>query len=148
MRDDGCIAYLNGAEIFRMNMPAGTVTFNTFSPVTIGGADETTYYPTNIGSSRLINGVNMLAIELHQALNTGDAGFDLGLTGVAIPPVNVPPLNIQHTMTGVVITWPGSGFILQESSRPEGPYTSRPGITSPYNLSAPTGNRFFRLLQP
>jgi hypothetical protein len=147
-RDDGCIAYLNGTEIFRMNMPAGTVTFSTVAPVTIGGTDETTYYPTNIGTSRLINGANVLAVELHQALGTGDAGFDLELTGIAIPPVNVPPLSIQHTMTGVLITWPGSGFILQESSRPDGPYTSRPAITSPYNLSAPPDNRFFRLFRP
>jgi hypothetical protein len=150
LRDDGCIAYLNGTEIFRMNMPTGAVVFNTYVSglQAVGGNDESTYYPTNIGPAQLVSGNNVLAVELHQTSNTSDAGFDLGLTGIAIPPVNVPPLNIQHTLTGVLVTWPGSGFILQEANRPDGPYTSRPGITSPYNLSTPTGNRFFRLFRP
>jgi hypothetical protein len=150
LRDDGCIAYLNGTEIFRMNMPAGDLSFNYYVPLlqAVGGNDEANYYPTNINPALLVSGNNVLAVELHQTSSTTDAGFDLGLIGIAIPPVNVPPLNIQHTMTGVLITWPGSGFILQESSRPNGPYTNLPGITSPYNLSAPTGNRFFRLLGP
>jgi hypothetical protein len=150
LRDDGCIAYLNGMEIFRMNMPTGTVTFNTYVAglQAVGGSDESRYYPTYVGPALLRDGANVVAVELHQATGTSDAGFDLGLSGIAIPPVNVPPLTIQHSMTGVVITWPGTGFTLQESSRPNGPHTNLPGITSPYNLSAPTGNRFFRLFRP
>jgi len=150
LRDDGCIAYLNGTEIFRMNMPAGNLTFNYYITrlQAVGGNDEATYYPADIGPDLLQNGNNVLAVELHQTDNTSDAGFDLGLTGIEIPPANVPPLNIQHTMTGVLITWPGNGFMLQESSRPGGPYTNRPGITSPYNLTGPSGNRFFRLVRP
>lgn len=148
LRDDGCIAYLNGAQIFRMNMPTGTVTFNTQAPMAIGGNNETTYYPTNISAVLLNGGLNTLAVELHQASGTSDAGFDLALTGIAIPPVSVPPLQIQHIPGGLLIRWPGTGFVLQESSKANGPYTNRPAITSPYNLSAPTGNRFFRLFQP
>jgi hypothetical protein len=150
LRDDGCIAYLNGVEIFRMNITNSPVTFNYYVPLlqAVGGNDEANYYPTNISPALLVSGNNVLAVELHQTSNTSDAGFDLGLTGIAIPPVNVPPLNIQHTPPGVLITWPGSGFILQESSRPDGPYTNRPTITSPYNISTPTGNRFFRLFRP
>ena len=151
-RDDGCIAYLNGTEIFRMNIQTGAVTFNTYVPTlqAVGGNDETAYFPTNIGAGLLVNGPNVLAVELHQTSNTGDAGFDLGLTGIAIPPGAVPPLNIQHVPGGVIITWPGSGsgLILQESGKVEGPYTNRPAINSPYNLSTPVGNRFFRLSGP
>jgi hypothetical protein len=148
LRDDGCIAYLNGTEIFRMNMPTGTVTFNTFSPMAVGGADETTFYPTNVSASLLVNGTNVLAVELHQASGTGDAGFDLGLTGIGVPPVTVPPISIRHSPTGVVVTWPGAGFILQESSRPNGPYTNRPAISSPFNIPSPVGSRYFRLFMP
>jgi hypothetical protein len=148
LRDDGCVAYLNGTEIFRMNMPTGTVTFNTRATTGIGGTDETRYYPTNISSALLIEGQNTLAIELHQAVSTTDAGFDLGLTGLAIPPVTVPPLQIQHLPGGVVIRWPGTGFILQESGKADGPYTNRPAITSPYFLPNPAGLRFFRLFHP
>ncbi len=150
LRDDGCIAYLNGTEIFRMNMPTGTVTFNTYvnSLQAVGGNDESKYYPTNVGPGVLREGGNVLAVELHQSSNTTDAGFDLELTGIGIPPENVPPLNIQRTMTGVLITWPGTGYILQESSNVSGPYTNRPTISSPYPLSAPAGNQFFRLFRP
>jgi hypothetical protein len=150
LRDDGCIAYLNGVEIFRMNMPTGTVTFNTFvnSLQAVGGNDESRFYPTNLAPVQLREGLNVLAVELHQATGTSDAGFDLGLTGIAIPPANVPPLNVQHATPGVLITWPGSGYILQESGSAGGPYTNRPGVTSPYHIPAPGGRRFFRLLQP
>ena len=148
LRDDGCIAYLNGAEIFRMNMPAGNVTFNTFASTAIGGANETTYFPTNIGPGLLVEGANLLAVELHQASGTRDAGFDLGLAGIGIPPANVPPLTIQHVGNTVRISWPGSGLILQEAAQPGGPYTNRPGITSPLNISPPAGNRYYRLVRP
>lgn len=148
LRDDGCVAYLNGAEIFRMNMPAGTVTFNTVASTTIGGANEKTYYPTNVDPNLLLEGANLVAVELHQVFGTTDAGFDLGLVGIGIPPTNVPPLTIRHVGNTVCISWPGNGFILQEASKPEGPYTSRPAITSPYNISPPIGNRYYRLSRP
>jgi hypothetical protein len=148
LRDDGCVAYLNGTEIFRMNMATGTVTFSTFASVTVGGQDETTFYPTNISPALLANGTNVLAVELHQASGTGDAGFDLTFTGIAPPPVTVSPISIRHSPTGVVVTWPGTGFILQESSKPVGPYTNRPAISSPFNISNPVGSRYFRLFMP
>jgi hypothetical protein len=150
LRDDGCIAYLNGTEIFRMNMQTGPVVFNTYVPTlqAVGGNDEITYFPTNLSPALLVSGNNILAVELHQTSNTSDAGFDLALTGISIPPVSVPPLTIQHTMSGIIVSWPGSGFILQESGRPEGPYVSRPSVNSPYLITGPAGNRFFRLMQP
>lgn len=148
LRDDGCLAYLNGVEIFRMNMPTGTVTFNTLSPAGVAGADEFTYFATNISAALLVEGPNVLAVELHQASNTSDAGFDLGLRGVTIPPVVCPPLNISHIGADVRISWTGEGFILQKSDRPEGPYTDLPGVSSPYLVSPPLGNRFFRLIRP
>jgi hypothetical protein len=150
LRDDGCVAFLNGTEIFRMNMPTGTVVFNTFVPSlqAVGGNDEFRYYATNVGSAQLRQGVNVLAVELHQASGTSDAGFDLELAGIAIPPTNGPPLSIRHAGAGVLITWPGGGYILQESGHVGGPYTNRPGVTSPYAVSPPIGRRFFRLFQP
>jgi len=148
LRDDGCIAYLNGTEIFRMNMPTGAVTFNTLAPQAIGGTDEFRYFPTNISPSLLISGLNVLAVELHQASGTGDAGFDLELAGVAPPPSSVPPLTIQFNGTTATISWTGSGFILQEASSVAGLYNNLPAATSPYVISPPTGNRFYRLSKP
>ncbi len=148
LRDDGCIAYLNGVELFRMNMPAGVVTFNTLASTAVGGTDELKYYTTNTSAALLREGTNVLAFELHQASGTSDAGFDLSLGGVVVPPVNVPPLVIEHLGNSVRISWPGTGFILQEASQPEGPYVNRPALTSPHLISSPIGNLFYRLARP
>ena len=148
LRDDGCLAYLNGVEIFRMNMPTGTVTFNTVASAAVAGNDEYKYYSTNISAALLGAGANVLAVELHQTSGTSDAGFDLSLNGITIPPVNVPPLIVEHVGDGVRISWSGTGFILQEATEPGGPYSNRPAISSPYLISAPIGNRFYRLARP
>ncbi len=150
LRDDGCIAYLNGNEIFRLNMPGGLVTYNTYVPLlqAVGGADESTYYSTNTDTHFLLNGTNVLAVELHQTSSTSDAGFDLGLLGVAVPTSVRPPLGIQRARTNVIVSWPGSGFIVQEAGRWDGPYSDRPAATSPYTNPVTAGNKFFRLIKP
>jgi hypothetical protein len=148
LRDDGCLAYLNGIEVFRMNMPTGIVTISTFASLAVGGTDELTFYPTNISAALLREGPNLLAVELHQSSGTGDAGFDLSLSGVAVPPVNIPPLSVEHLGTTVRITWPGTGFLLQDATRPDGPFTNRPSLLNPVVIPSPAGNRYFRLTRP
>lgn len=70
MRDDGIIVYLNGEEVVRDNMPAGAVTFNTFSSTTIDGAAESVYNIFSIPKSKFVNGVNRFSIELHNRTTT------------------------------------------------------------------------------
>ncbi|ASW73826.1 twin-arginine translocation pathway signal protein [Chryseobacterium piperi] len=65
MRDDGIVVYLNGQEVVRDNMPAGTITFNTPSSTTIDGAAENVYNVFSIPKSKFVNGNNRLSIELH-----------------------------------------------------------------------------------
>src|SRR5215218_7714607 len=48
LRDDGAVVYLNGAEVWRSNMPAGAVSYTTPASVAIGGADESAFFQTNI----------------------------------------------------------------------------------------------------
>jgi hypothetical protein len=80
MRDDGAVVYLNGTEILRDNMPAGTVTLTTLASSAVGGADETTYFEFDVSPSQLVGGTNVLAVEIHQsASNSSDLGFDLEL---------------------------------------------------------------------
>jgi hypothetical protein len=148
LRDDGCVVYLNGSEIFRMNIPAGPITFNyaVASAMAVGGANETTYYPTNI-IAPLIDGTNVLAVELHQTVNTSDAGFDLGLIGMAPPSPGTPPLTIQLVGGKIVVTWAANGFILQEANSVGGVYNNLPSATSPHTNALPTGNRFYRLVK-
>ena len=37
IRDDGAVVYLNGTEIYRNNMPSGTISYNTLASSAIGG---------------------------------------------------------------------------------------------------------------
>ncbi|RKH63548.1 hypothetical protein D7V93_08615 [Corallococcus llansteffanensis] len=80
LRDDGAIVYLNGTEVFRTNLPAGTVTPSTLAPLTIAGVDETAWLTASIPLTALVTGTNVLAVEVHQStLNSSDLGFDLEL---------------------------------------------------------------------
>ena len=80
-RDDGAVVYINGAEVARSNMPAGAVTSSTLASTAVAGADETTYLVVPISVS-LYNGLNVIAVELHQSGGTSsDIGFDLSLVG-------------------------------------------------------------------
>ena len=82
LRDDGAVVYLNGVEVWRTNMPTGSVEFLTPASVAIGGVDETTFVQTTISPSLLVSGTNVLAIELHQSGGTSsDISFDLQLIG-------------------------------------------------------------------
>ncbi len=82
MRDDGAVVYLNGVEVWRTNMPTGTVGSPTPATVAIAGADESTFVQTTISPSLLVTGTNVLAVELHQSGGTSsDISFDLQLIG-------------------------------------------------------------------
>jgi len=108
LRDDGGIVYLNGAEVFRSNMTNGTVTYTNFAgPAATGPAaadDGTVYQVTNL-SNTLIEGPNVIAVEIHQdALGSSDISFDLMLWGQQ---PNLPRLTITRTnVTHVDLTWP------------------------------------------
>jgi hypothetical protein len=89
VRDDGAIVYLNGSEVFRSNMPTGVVNYLSYASVPVNGADETNFFTTNLNPGLLINGTNVLAVEIHQAnAGSSDLGFNLALDGVG----NLPPV--------------------------------------------------------
>jgi hypothetical protein len=77
LRDDGAIVYLNGKEVFRSNMPAGAVTSATLAYETGG---ENVYQEKTVDPSLLVNGANVIAVEVHQgAVTSSDLSFDLEL---------------------------------------------------------------------
>lgn len=89
LRDDGAVVYINGQEVLRDNMPSGAISHTTFALSGIGGADEVAYHPYEL-VPELLQGVNVLAVEMHQhSLNSSDLGFDLFLTAEETYPVNV-----------------------------------------------------------
>ncbi|ROI05186.1 DUF839 domain-containing protein [Chryseobacterium sp. G0240] len=84
MRDDGIVVYLNGEEVVRDNMPAGTITFNTFSSTTIDGAAENVYNIFSIPKSKFVDGVNRISIELHnRSVSSSDLRIDAYLKTTA-----------------------------------------------------------------
>jgi hypothetical protein len=97
LRDDGAVVYLNGTEVRRDDMPAGTIVYTNYASSIIGGTDEQTYFSSTLAGSTLVNGTNVLAVELHQAsANSSDIGFDLELRGTNVPPsvsITNPPNN-------------------------------------------------------
>lgn len=83
--DDGAVVYLNGAEVVRRNMPAGTINHLTLATTAVSGTDETTFFPYSIPANLLVAGTNVLAIEVHQATaNSSDLSLDVKLQGTSI----------------------------------------------------------------
>ncbi len=89
--DDGAVYYLNGVEIYRQNMPAGPINYDTFS--TTGVATPTYSGPVAVVVTNLISGNNLLAVEVHQFTTNpiaADMAFGvevgtLGPLGPAVP---------------------------------------------------------------
>jgi hypothetical protein len=87
-RDDGAVVYVNGVEAWRSNMPVGAIGYSTFASSTIS-ADKTTVLPFTIPASLLVNGDNLIAVEIHQSTaGSSDLWFDASLSTSSSP--NIP----------------------------------------------------------
>jgi hypothetical protein len=109
VRDDGIIVYINGTEVWRNNMPAGTITNNTLASSTIAFGSESSWNQTTISSSYLTTGSNLIAVEIHQdAGNSSDISFNLKLSGnTTLPATSVdrgPYLN-TGTSSSMIVKW-------------------------------------------
>jgi hypothetical protein len=85
-RDDGAVVYLNGQEVFRSNLPAGTITHTTPASAAADDDGETWFSQTlTPAQSVLQSGINGVAVEIHNSSGTSsDISFDFELTGVEI----------------------------------------------------------------
>lgn len=82
LRDDGGVVYLNGTEVFRSNLPDGPITYTNRALLLVSGDAEHAFFETNAPPGLLVNGTNLLAVEIHQIHQTGtDMGFNLELIG-------------------------------------------------------------------
>src|SRR5205814_98552 len=84
--DDGAVFYLNGAEIYRRNLPPGPVTHFTVASSPVDHATFTG--PIPVPTTSLVRGANVLAVEVQQsAANRAlDMIFGLELTARISPP--------------------------------------------------------------
>lgn len=118
-RVDGAVVWLNGQELFRMNMPAGMITNATLAPTSTAAESAYIFFPTNLAVSGLPGGTNLLAVELHLRIGTRQlSGMDLELlgTGYLLPP---PLLSIGLSDGNVQLSWPlsnGAGFTLYSTT--------------------------------
>ena len=79
--DDGAIVYVNGVEVARQNMPEGAVTHLTWATEAVGDGAESAFTAHDIPEGALVEGFNLIAVEVHQAAATSsDLGFDLSLS--------------------------------------------------------------------
>lgn len=142
LRDDGAVVYLNGTEVFRTNMPAGTILHSTLALGIVSGDDENVFYSTPVSPSLLVTGRNVLAVEIHQENVTGnDLGFDLRL--VALLNYNPVPVQLGSFSAGVIepgmvhVEWStlsetnNYGFEIQKSPASPTGYSTIPNSFTP-----------------
>jgi hypothetical protein len=143
-RDDGCVVYLNGTQLFTNNMPPGPYTHHTFASTTISPASETQRFWTNtFPASVLQPGINVIAVEVHQSTATSsDIAWEMELQGV--PTSSGVNLNITRLGTDAVLYWNDGAYSLQEADTIDGPWRFGSTTNSPAAAEL-IGNRFFRL---
>ena len=108
-RDDGVVVYVNGAEVYRNNMPAGTITYNTLASANAPDDGNSTIAVTlTLAGSQLLAGNNEIAVEVHQSTaSSSDTKWDMKLTG--IPPglslITRGPYLQKPTSTSMLVRW-------------------------------------------
>ncbi len=77
--DDGAVVFLNGTEVLRDNVPAGALTAATLATDYRTGTAERARRTFTLPANLLVDGANVLAVQLHQASGSTDASFDVRL---------------------------------------------------------------------
>ncbi len=84
LRDDGALVYLNGQEVLRSNLPPGNIAYDTLATGPVSGDEETQFWQKTLSPALLREGLNVLAVEVHQAArDSSDVSFDLALTATS-----------------------------------------------------------------
>lgn len=150
--DDGAVLYLNGVEISRINMPAGTISHDTLAATQIVSPVCTT---NTITVTNLASGINVLAAEVHQNTPTSpDVVFGLEVQATLVPlrvlpAAPDPGLAIVRNDGTATLSWTGGGWALETAPAPEGPWQEvQPTMTNPYTTTlSDAASQFWRLKQ-
>lgn len=128
LRDDGAVVYLNGTEVLRSNMPDGAVEAGTLAAATVGDEAEAIYHVQAVDPKLLVNGLNVMAVEVHQrSVTSSDVSFDLELIGGSLPGPVTPgaaTLVIEQPRDGTVLRSPANVLVVATAVDPKG-YISR-----------------------
>lgn len=105
LRDDGAVVYINGKEVLRSNLPPGPVTHQTRAVTAIDGTQEKAYVTASVSLGDLVDGENLVAVELHQSdASDGDASFDLELSARLVPPT----ITLEDARPHLALRWPAA----------------------------------------
>jgi hypothetical protein len=127
--DDGAVFYLNGAEVYRVRMPAAPApilnsSFATGLPCQgqsqVGAGDALTICPDMFTVSgrlatNLMQGENVVAVELHNYSSGIDVLFGSALIA-GRPSRYQPKLYLWTEGNLATLFWNGEGFTLQQSA--------------------------------
>ncbi|WP_205880830.1 lamin tail domain-containing protein [Limisphaera ngatamarikiensis] len=109
--DDGAVVYLNGQELFRIGMPEGTPSYATPANRVVG--DAVVEGPFILPASALVQGTNVLAVEVHQnSPSSSDVVWAMQLEvvpsgGGAGPALATPggPNSVETTLPAFPTLW-------------------------------------------
>ena len=144
-RDDGCVVYVNGNEVFRNNMPGGTILATNFATATVSGVPAAlTFYTNNLATTNFLAGPNLIAVEVHQSTATSsDLGWELEVNG--IPASSAPRVNLSLLGTDAVIYWGDPSFSLEQSPEANQGTWTPAGSNSPVSVTPTEPQRIYRL---
>jgi Calcineurin-like phosphoesterase/PKD domain/Purple acid Phosphatase, N-terminal domain/Secretion system C-terminal sorting domain len=104
-RDDGIVMYVNGVEVYRDNMPAGIITYSTFSS-TFAPDDGQSFLSNKLPLNSFVNGNNVIAIEIHQnSLTSSDLSFDFELLADTQKQLVRGPYLQSASENSIIVRW-------------------------------------------
>lgn len=99
MIDDGAVIYLNGEEVHRIGMPSSIIRHSVFANRTVSNAAYEG--PFEIPAEQLRQGLNVLAVEVHQTnSSSSDVVFGLELKATIPDPTAPDRIPIYYTIDG------------------------------------------------
>jgi hypothetical protein len=113
--DDGAAVFLNGAPVLYFGL-ATNATYRTQATAQSGSLEDT-WLSFAVEPSQLTNGMNTLAVEVHQAsVSSSDLSFDLQLVATYDAAAILPPeLNVTRVGNAEKLSWPAAagGYVLE-----------------------------------
>ncbi|MSQ03278.1 MAG: hypothetical protein EXR71_15530, partial [Myxococcales bacterium] len=96
--DDGAVLTLNGVEVHRENMPTGAVDATTLASASVGDAAR---FSAELSAEALVRGLNVLAVEVHQAEPSDpDLAFGCALSARIAPDAAGPTILLNEVAPG------------------------------------------------
>jgi lysophospholipase L1-like esterase len=158
-RSDGAVVWLNGQEVYRVNLPDGLPLYTNLALTAMTGFTSHVFYQMNVPVTGVPAGTNLLAVEIHPSSATNSSlGFDMELigSGYILP---TPSVSIAAAGPNILVGWPATnstGFNLYSTTNPDPtsvwslaggvPQTNSGQIVVTQSLEP--GSQFFRLQRP